>query len=172
MPHYLWKIWIFGSTILTPVPFHSAIIHMQVSLQSTTNHFCAVLEAQFTGLSKLLYSYLSWQVWFGDTVQISYVLESTELCLQNQAKINNSEQEISCCKMYNWLPCWLSTHGSCLPGLDKKSNIGEWKGFEVGFLFFLFSCGLILGLDWLCFDLVAPALFIFLKESKRLKRPS
>ena len=30
------------------------------------------------------------QVWFGDTVQISLVWESTELCLQNRAKIINS----------------------------------------------------------------------------------
>ena len=33
----------------------------------TTNHICTVLEEQFTGFSKLLYSYLrdSYQLWFG-----------------------------------------------------------------------------------------------------------
>ena len=38
-----------------------------LSTYYTTNHFCVVLEAQFTGLSKLLYNYLCWEtgmVWW------------------------------------------------------------------------------------------------------------
>ena len=50
-----------------------------------------VLEAHFMDFQNYYIAILvERQVWFGDTVQISLVWESTELCLQNRAKIINS----------------------------------------------------------------------------------
>ena len=50
-----------------------------------------VLEAHFMDFQNYYIAILvERQVWFGDTVQISLVWESSELCLKNHAKIINS----------------------------------------------------------------------------------
>ena len=59
----------------------------------TTNYFCAVF-GHSSQVSQNYYIAISVerQVWFGDTIQISLVSESSVLCHQNHAKIFSSER--------------------------------------------------------------------------------